>query len=44
MLVIFIVNRTGKKYEKQFTSYVKFRRFIAMAEHSKKITLTSYWN
>ena len=43
MLVRFKVNKTGQIVEKIIHSYGEFLRFKQKAEHSKKITLISYW-
>jgi len=43
MLVRFKVNATGKIVERVYRSYKQFLNFKRKAEHSKKITLISYW-
>lgn len=43
MLVRFKINETGEIVEKIYHSYEKFLKFKHKAEHSKKITLLSYW-
>lgn len=43
MLVRFKVNATGEIVERVYHSYQQFLDFKRKAEHSKKITLISWW-